>query len=649
MKNAERQASAERRRELRRKLVAVRTELKAARADRKRALVDARERCRAERIAVNERSRALRIRVLRDLREVTRTERERARRDCTERLRAARAMTDRSARKQAELSAERKREGEARRIGRAERERLKAAPTAACLSCKPESDEEVRANLTSDLLPLFDRVGPSIKGGPTESRTAAFLAYAAAHPEEVLATSSHEADARVRTLELAQRELSKSLGRAPNAYEAKKAARLDRMRDRAARLHSEAGGREASARELASHIPFGQPILVGHHSEKRHRRDLERIHQGFGRAHELAKEADALEQRADRSERIGAISSDDPEAVEKLREKLAGIERDRGRMVQANRAVRSQSPREALAALGFSEALIDKALTPDPMGRIGFPPYALRNAGTEAARLRARIRTLEELATKPTPVPVLGDGVRIEEADNRVRIIFDAKPDEAIRTELKRAGFRWSPTIGAWQRHASNAAWYEAKRIARVDSTPAIRPPAEHVADVIPIRPAVPAPEDLDEPRVKGEGLDTVGIAKRIREDIANALRAGELPKAKYSVRTDRYSMGSSITVEASNLPFPVLNPDAFHVVGNWVEFDRTRFSSRFTSHAQHVERVLERIVDAYHWDRSDLQSDYYNERFARDVRLTTRKGEWEEIEREKLAEARAKNEREPS
>ena len=649
MNSAERQASAERRRELRQRLAAVRAELKAARSDRKRALVDARERCRAERIAIKERSRALRIRVLRDLREVTRAERARAQRDCTDRLRAARAMTDRSRRKEAELSAERRREAEARRIARAESERKKGAPPAACLSCRPESDEEVRANLTSDLLPLFDRVGPSIKGGPTESRTAAFLAYAAAHPEEVLATSSHEADARVRTLEIAQRELSKSLGRAPNAYETKKAGRLDRMRDRAARLRSEAGARETSARELASHIPFGQPILVGHHSEKRHRRDLERIHQGFGKAHELAKEADALEQRADRSERVGAISSDDPEAVDKLRDKLAGIERDRARMVQANRAVRSQSPREALAALGFSESLIEKALTPDPMGHVGFPPYALQNAGAEAARLRTRIRTLEERAKKPVPDPVVGDGVRIEEADNRVRVIFNAKPDEATRSELKRAGFRWSPTVGAWQRHASSAAWYEAKRVVRADAVQVARAPTEHVADVIPIRPVAPVSAVSAEPRVKGEGLDTVGIAKRIREDIANAQRAGELPKAKYSVRTDKYSMGSSITIEASNLPFLVLNPAAFHVVGNWVEFDREHFASRFTLHAQHVERVLERIVDAYHWDRSDLQNDYYNERFARHVRIETKKGEWDAVEREKLDEARAKKNPEPS
>jgi hypothetical protein len=638
VKNPERQATVERRRELRRQLVAIRTELKAARADRKRALIDARERCRSERLAVKERSRALRMRVLSDLREVTRAERAQARQDCTERLRAARAIPDRSRRKHAELSAERKREIEARRIARAEHDRKKAAPPSTCLSCKPESDDEVRANLTSDLLPLFDRVGPSIKGGPTESRTADFLAYAAAHPEEVLATSSHAADTRVRELETAHHEIAKSLGRRRNAYGAKKAAHLDRMREHAARLRSEAEARETSAKESASHIPFGQPILVGHHSEKRHRRDIERIHQGFAKAHELTKEAEALEQRADRSERSGAISSDDPDAIDKLRERLASVEHDRERMNVANLAVRSANPRDALRTIGFSESLIEKALTPDPMGHIGFPPYALKNASAEAARLRERIRLLEARAARPSPTPLFGFGVRIEEADNRVRIIFDTKPDEATRAALKGSGFRWSPNAGAWQRHASNAAWSEAKRITRVEA-PTIPTASPRLADVIPIRIAPPQPV---EPRTKGEELDTVGIAKRVREDIAAAVRIDDLPKAKYSVRTDKYSMGSSITIEATKLPFPVLNRDAFHVVGNWVELDRMHFSSRFTLEAQQVDRMLNRIVTAYHWDRSDPMSDIYNERFHRDVRVTPRDGEWEAIEREKLAAARA-------
>jgi hypothetical protein len=152
--------------------------------------------------------------------------------------------------------------------------------------------------------------------------------------------------------------------------------------------------------------------------------------------------------------------------------------------------------------------------------------------------------------------------------------------------------------------------------------------------------------ESRAEKKVKGEGLDTAGIAKAIREDIKEAVRRGELPKGKYSVRTDRYSMGSSITIVVSKLPFRTLNPDAYRVEDGSVMFDRTHFQSRFTPEAQAVERRLEAIIDAYHWDRSDLATDYYNERFARDVRMTEDGAEWKKIEAAKLAAARGEEAR---
>ncbi len=142
----------------------------------------------------------------------------------------------------------------------------------------------------------------------------------------------------------------------------------------------------------------------------------------------------------------------------------------------------------------------------------------------------------------------------------------------------------------------------------------------------------------------KGEGLDTAEIAKAIREEIKVAVKSGGLPKAKYSVKTDRYSMGSSITVEASKLPFRTLNPDAYRVDpgANWITFDSSRFRSRFTPQAQEVERKLNAIVNSYHWDRSDASTDYYDERFARHITITEDAGEWKKVEAAKVAAARA-------
>lgn len=53
-----------------------------------------------------------------------------------------------------------------------------------------------------------------------------------------------------------------------------------------------------TVRTIGSAIPLGQPILVGHHSERRHRRDLERMEQNMCRAVEESKKAVYLKGRA---------------------------------------------------------------------------------------------------------------------------------------------------------------------------------------------------------------------------------------------------------------------------------------------------------------------------------------------------------------
>lgn len=47
---------------------------------------------------------------------------------------------------------------------------------------------------------------------------------------------------------------------------------------------ADANAAHASVHQIADGIPFGQPILVGHHSERRARRDAERIQNGMARA-----------------------------------------------------------------------------------------------------------------------------------------------------------------------------------------------------------------------------------------------------------------------------------------------------------------------------------------------------------------------------
>jgi hypothetical protein len=62
------------------------------------------------------------------------------------------------------------------------------------------------------------------------------------------------------------------------------------------------------------------------------------------------------------------------------------------------------------------------------------------------------------------PEVEIGDIV-IREQDNRVQIVFPGKPSSEVRARLKAHGFRWAPSVGAWQRMVSEDARYYAKII----------------------------------------------------------------------------------------------------------------------------------------------------------------------------------------
>lgn len=60
-------------------------------------------------------------------------------------------------------------------------------------------------------------------------------------------------------------------------YHERKERRIERAREKAEKSRKEGDARLKNARKILSYIPMGQPIMVGHHSEKRHRSDLKKI------------------------------------------------------------------------------------------------------------------------------------------------------------------------------------------------------------------------------------------------------------------------------------------------------------------------------------------------------------------------------------
>lgn len=156
---------------------------------------------------------------------------------------------------------------------------------------------------------------------------------------------------------------------------------------------------------------------------------------------------------------------DDPNAVEKLEEKIKRLEERQELMVKANKLVR-KNDREGLAELGFSENSINQLFKPDFCGRIGFANYQLTNNSANIRRLKGRLES-EQAKSEKESNEIIINGVRILEnvEENRVQIFFDSIPAEEIRTQLKQNGFRWSRFNKAWQRHLNDFATWKAKEI----------------------------------------------------------------------------------------------------------------------------------------------------------------------------------------
>ena len=246
-----------------------------------------------------------------------------------------------------------------------------------------------------------------------------------------------------------------------NSYEQKQEERRERLLDAADKAEREGDERLKTARSMSSVIPFGQPILVGHHSEKRDRNFRSRIRNNYEKGFEAKEKAAKLRERAASVGKAG-ISSDDPAAIQKLTEKLEKLEKlekQQEHYKAINKALKRADKTgddTPLRELGLSDQTIAGLKEPDFAGRRGIPSYVLTNNNSNMRRIRERIEALRATAEDQTSSEQHGE-VRIVDnvEENRVQIFFPYKPDRPTRQTLKCYGFRWSPTADAWQQHRS--------------------------------------------------------------------------------------------------------------------------------------------------------------------------------------------------
>jgi hypothetical protein len=235
-------------------------------------------------------------------------------------------------------------------------------------------------------------------------------------------------------------------------YEDRKEQRINSLERKAAKANMEANRADKKAHSLAGVLPFGQPILVGHHSEKAHRSLIDKTERAHRKSMEEHEKAAYYLDKAEAASNNRAISGDNPEAMKLYQEKLKNLEAAQERVKAINKAFLKGD--EALKALGLTGEQIAKMKSNmQPYERLPYPAWTLSNNSAEIRRVKAKIESLTRLDQMAAEIITFSGGEMRNSVDiNRVQFRFDDIPPPQARTLLKNNGFRWAPSEKAWQR-----------------------------------------------------------------------------------------------------------------------------------------------------------------------------------------------------
>lgn len=165
---------------------------------------------------------------------------------------------------------------------------------------------------------------------------------------------------------------------------------------------------------------------------------------------------------------MNQISREDPNAIEKLTEKLEECERFQDTMKEVNAYYRKNGTIVGCPCLNEKQAdILDESMRRRyPMHTQPYPSYALTNNSAEIRRIKKRIEELsqdKELGFVGWEFE--GGEAVVNDELCRLQLVFDEKPNEEQIYKLKLNGFKWSPTNHAWQRQLNRSAIYAADRL----------------------------------------------------------------------------------------------------------------------------------------------------------------------------------------
>jgi hypothetical protein len=160
----------------------------------------------------------------------------------------------------------------------------------------------------------------------------------------------------------------------------------------------------------------------------------------------------------------GIIRTDQADAAQQLQTEIDKAKTLQETMREANKIVRKKATDEQktaeLVGLGIKPLIAAQLLINQPGYGMGFPAFELSNNSANIRRMEQRLDQLTKLkaqAARSASFP--GGKIEEDKTDMRVRIAYDGKPPRETIERLKSSGFRWSPSLGVWQRLANEAGW----------------------------------------------------------------------------------------------------------------------------------------------------------------------------------------------
>ena len=163
------------------------------------------------------------------------------------------------------------------------------------------------------------------------------------------------------------------------------------------------------------------------------------------------------------------ILSKNQDAVELLEEKIAKLEEEHKQKLYWNKYYKKNGTLKGAEGLSDKQIeIVEDFVRRNP----SFAPFSVTNDTANIRRYKQRLEKMKAAKATGTKIETVNDennNKLFKVVKNtelmRLQLIFTDKPNDEVRTILKKNSFRWSPKNNAWQRQLTENGMFALKRV----------------------------------------------------------------------------------------------------------------------------------------------------------------------------------------